>query len=128
MISLLLLLLLFFMLLLFVVSAPNSKQGFEAVVIYKMVDLEWDNYFRNRLESFRNNKRMFLETNKLNVPYVYVSAKDYKNIISTSPHEMKRNGRSIKVILEVEKLLLGGYGNAKVISFEEIDAVPTLIK
>lgn len=110
------------------IGVPNSKRVFEAVIIYKIIDLELDNYFRNRWESFRNNKRMFLDKNELNIPYVYVSTKDYKSMISTSPHEMKRNGRSIKVILEVKKLLLGGYSKAKVVSFEEIEAIPTLIK
>lgn len=108
----------------------NSKiiKG-ESEVKYKVIEIGQRDFLRYSFESILlNRRRVFLKSKLNDIEWLYLDKKDFNKLNPENLIKMKNKGYTYKFKFEIKRLIFGGYGSAKIISFERVNHNPEVNK
>ena len=100
----------------------GGKQEHRGEVLYKFGELHMTN--RLVFENMLGNNIARIE----GYPPFFLSKEDYIKLWPENPHHMSEKGYTIVATLQAKTLRFGGVAKAKVISTENINALPKISK
>lgn len=106
------------------IPATASPVVFEGPVHYKVLELGLTN---------RDVFEMLMPTGLriariVDAPELYVIESDHARLWKEDPFSMREKGYTMKVRMEAQPLLFGGYGRSKVVTLERIKGEPAISK
>ena len=104
----------------------STTKILKAEIKYQMVDLGFDDIYRNYFENRAGNSRVYLNDDK--IKWLYVDSNDRKKLWPESPFTMKKKNYRISATFKVKKLLFGGYSVAVLADTVHVRGVPEIHK
>ncbi len=106
---------------------PVSGQlEFKSEVVYRMVDLGFDDNPRYYIENWSGNRRIYLKDEK--IKWIYIDSNDYRKLWPESPFELRKKSYTIVGTFRIRKILAGGYGVAEVVDTVHMVGDPDIWK
>jgi len=106
----------------------NKSVVIEREVIFKVIDLGFDDFFRCQFESLFFHRRLCVVDANGNQQAFFVREKDFAKCWKNSPFKLKELNKTLVVNLQIRPLYFGGYGIAKVKHIEMIAKSPIIRK
>lgn len=109
---------------------PKGKSvSLERKMVFQMIDIgQADGWRCNVFESLLGKKRISVVDEHEQVTWFYVNQADFAQCWKTSPFKLQKQSQTLLLTLDVQPLLLGGYGPAKITNIEFINEMPMIRK
>jgi hypothetical protein len=111
----------------------NNREVIKRNVVFRMVDiaclLSAEECRMYLFEPILGNKKLDVIDEETGMEeYYLIPKKDFDQCWKENPFALSKEGKTIEVVLERQKLFFGGYAPAKVIKIEKINGKPQIVK